>query len=43
MLPNTLTKNDKQYWKTQFGMRGIQDTVCLVNYETGFVRRYKNE
>lgn len=42
-FPNALDKNDNKYWRTQSGMRGIQDTVGLINYESNFIRRYKNE
>jgi hypothetical protein len=41
-FPNVLINNDKKYWKNQFGMRGIQDTVGLANYQETFIRRYKN-
>ncbi|MCP3682884.1 MAG: hypothetical protein GY861_09360 [bacterium] len=42
-FPMALSKNDKKYWKTQFGMRGIQDTIGLSNYEGNFIKRYRNE
>ncbi|MFW6046430.1 MAG: helicase-related protein [Candidatus Woesearchaeota archaeon] len=42
-FPNILLLNDKQYWKNQFGMRGIQDTIGLANYQEKFIERYKNE
>ena len=41
-FPNVLINNDKKYWKNQFGMRGIQDTVGLANYQETFIQRYKN-
>lgn len=41
-FPNALDNNDKKYWRRQFGMRGIQDTVNLRNYQSEFVRKYNS-
>lgn len=41
-FPNALDNNDKKYWRRQFGMRGIQDTVNLRNYQSDFVRKYNS-
>jgi len=41
-FPNALDNNDKKYWRRQFGMRGIQDTIKLRNYQSDFVRKYNS-
>ena len=40
-FPNALKDNDNKYYKTQFGMRGIQDEIVLSPnyYDFGFLAR----
>ena len=42
-FPNTLRKNPNKYFKTQFGMRGIQDEIVLkpLEDEDEFFLNYK--
>lgn len=42
-FPNALRDNDNKYYKTQFGMRGIQDEVVLSPnfYDISFISRFR--
>lgn len=44
-FPNALKDCEDPYYKTQYGMRGIQDEVALIlNYRSNnFVKRYKED
>ncbi|QUH22370.1 hypothetical protein HYG87_00610 [Methanobacterium alkalithermotolerans] len=43
-FPNALKDNDNKYYKTQFGMRGIQDEILLSPnyYDFGFLARKRD-
>lgn len=42
---NELSKYDDKYYKTQYGMRGIQDMVTfdVINENRGFLKRFRGE